>query len=120
MKDSFQRNIWYWKLDTTERGKWMNTIWRIDPNFLAMASHTPDYYLREYGSDQVPLSLGALQLEPADRAVLKIAGNLNELCFLYDLLTFDITPVLRRKMHVHRISHEQYTWQTQYKIYDYL
>lgn len=39
-----------------------------------MASFSPDYYLRQYGSDQVPLSLGALQLEPADRAVLKIAG----------------------------------------------
>lgn len=49
-----------------------------------MASFSPDYYLRQYGSDQVPLSLGALQLEPADRAVLKIAGNLNS--------SFDIDP----------------------------
>eukprot|EP00105_Crassostrea_gigas_P018129 XP_011436141.1 PREDICTED: spectrin beta chain, non-erythrocytic 4 [Crassostrea gigas] len=40
-----------------------------------MASFSPDYYLRQYGSDQVPLSLGALQLEPADRAVLKIADE---------------------------------------------
>uniref|UniRef100_K1R9C9 Uncharacterized protein n=1 Tax=Magallana gigas TaxID=29159 RepID=K1R9C9_MAGGI len=44
-----------------------------------MASFSPDYYLRQYGSDQVPLSLGALQLEPADRAVLKIAGNVHRL-----------------------------------------
>lgn len=57
-----------------------------------MASHTPDYYLSKYGSDQVPLTLGALQLEPADRAVLKIAGNLNELKLIYHLSSFDIDP----------------------------
>jgi hypothetical protein len=39
-----------------------------------MAEHSPDYFFKEYGiTDQSPLSL--LQLDPADRAVLKIAGN---------------------------------------------
>lgn len=57
-----------------------------------MASFSPDYYLRQYGSDQVPLSLGALQLEPADRAVLKIAGNLNSLKLIYYISSFDIDP----------------------------
>lgn len=38
-------------------------------------SDSPDYFFREYGiNDQSPLSL--LQLDPADRAVLKIAGNI--------------------------------------------
>lgn len=37
-------------------------------------AHSPDYFFKEYGiTDQSPLSL--LQLDPADRAVLKIAGN---------------------------------------------
>ncbi|CAG2194122.1 DST [Mytilus edulis] len=35
-------------------------------------AHSPDYFFKEYGiTDQSPLSL--LQLDPADRAVLKIA-----------------------------------------------
>lgn len=71
---SYHRSL---KSCTGHRKWWMNKSWHIGSNFLTMASFSPDYYLRQYGSDQVPLSLGALQLEPADRAVLKIAGNLN-------------------------------------------
>lgn len=79
-----------------------------------MASHTPDYYLSKYGSDQVPLTLGALQLEPADRAVLKIAGNLNELKLIYHLSSFDIDPREKKgKLHVHKVRHAQFTWQAQ-------
>jgi len=37
--------------------------------------HPPDYYYREYGGGGGQLPFSVLQLDPADRAVLRIAGK---------------------------------------------
>ena len=37
-------------------------------------SNPSDYYFKEYGVPNTPLPICMLQLDPADRAVLRIAG----------------------------------------------
>ena len=39
-----------------------------------MASYHSDHYFKEYGVPSTPLPICMLQLDPADRAVLRIAG----------------------------------------------
>ena len=40
-------------------------------------SNPSDYYFKEYGVPNTPLPICMLQLDPADRAVLRIAGNVH-------------------------------------------
>lgn len=75
-------------------------------------AHSPDYFFKEYGiTDQSPLSL--LQLDPADRAVLKIAGNV-----VTDLIAFIQINYIQIIYHVDCIMICKYIYICYCSVYD--